>query len=155
MDDTRQVEVRGLLPTPAGCGVLLTDGEKVISIFVDHSVGAALALLLRGVKSPRPLTHDLIGHILAGLGVRILKVVVNDLRDDTFYARLYLEQRTGEDRNLLEIDARPSDSIALALQQHAPIRIARQVWDRAEDMSWALEQLTDQEDEPPSGDGEA
>lgn len=137
-----QVQVRGIVPTPTGCGVFLGAAGKVIAIFVDHSVAAAITMALHGVKKARPLTHDLITHILAGLGARVEKVVINDLKDDTYFARLYLVQENELGRNVVEIDARPSDSMALALQHQCPIFVARAVWDAADDMTWALEQAT-------------
>ena len=150
------VEVKGLVPTPSGCGVFLGNGSKVIAIFVDHSVAAAITMFLHKVKKPRPLTHDLIANIFAGLGVTVQKMVVNDLMDDTFYARLFLRQDTELGTNYVEIDARPSDSIAMALQQGCPIYVSAKVWEAAEDMSWALEQASSQEqdEEPPGEDPE-
>lgn len=146
-----QVQVRGIVPTPTGCGVFLGAGSKVIAIFVDHSVAAAITMALHGVKKSRPLTHDLITHILAGLGARVEKVVINDLKDDTYFARLYLVQENELGRNVVEVDARPSDSMALALQHQCPILVARTVWDAAEDMTWALDQAT----QPPEESGSA
>ncbi len=134
------VKVKGLVPTQTGCGVFLGDGTKVIAIFVDHSVAAAITMFLHGVKKPRPLTHDLIANIFVGLGAKVQKVVINDLKDDTFFARLYLLQENELGKNVVEVDARPSDSIAIALQQKCPIYIARSVWDKADDATWALEQ---------------
>ena len=144
-----QVEVRGLVPTPTGCGVFLGHEEKTITIFVDHGVAAAITMFMHGIRKPRPLTHDLMASILAGLDIRITKVVVNDLRDDTFFARIYLLQENELGRQLAEIDARPSDSIALALQQSCPIFVAQHVWDATEDMTWALEQARKQSDDNP------
>ena len=154
------VQVKGLVPTQTGCGVFLGNGDKVIAIFVDHGVAAAITMFLHGIKKPRPLTHDLIANVFAGLGVKVEKVVVNDLKDDTFYARLYLTQENELGRSVVEIDARPSDSMAIALQQKCPIFVSEGVWERAEDMTWALEQAspgsTDVDDEAPPGapDGE-
>ncbi len=149
------VSIKALIPTPQGVGVFLTDGSKVIAIFIDHYVAAALTMFAQGIKPPRPLTHDLIVSILAGFGARVQKVVINDLRDDTFFARLFLIQENELGRNLIEIDARPSDSMALAIQQRCPIYVAADVWERAGDMSWALEQAmrTAQENSPPADDG--
>ena len=144
---TLQVQVRGIVPTPTGCGVFLGAGSKVIAIFVDHSVAAAITMALHGMKKSRPLTHDLIRNILAGLGARVEKVVINDLKDDTFFARLYLVQENELGRNVVEIDARPSDAMAIALQHECPIFVARSVWDAADDMTWALEQATNSGDE--------
>ena len=141
------VTIKGLVPTPTGCGVFLNNGDKVIAIFVDHSVAAAITMFMHEIKKPRPLTHDLIANIFAGLGVTVEKVVVNDLKDDTFYARLFLVQESELGKNVVEVDARPSDSIAIALQQGCPIYVSEEVWDRAEDMTWALEQAASQSEE--------
>lgn len=142
MSDDILVSIKGLVPTPTGCGVFLSDGGKVIAIFVDHSVAAAITMFLHKIKKPRPLTHDLMANIFAGLSVTVERILVNDLKDDTFYARLFLKQENELGRQFVEIDARPSDSIAIALQQGSPIYVSQQVWERAEDMSWALEQAT-------------
>ena len=143
------VTIKTLIPTPTGCGVFLTDGAKVIAIFVDHSVAAAITMAMHEIRKPRPLTHDLIENIMAGLGVILQKVVINDLKEDTYFARLFMYQQLESDRNMLEIDARPSDSIALALQLKAPIYITEDVLARADDMSWALDQKkTNQDDNP-------
>ncbi len=139
-----RVTLRALVPTPRGVGVFLTDGQKVIVLFVDHFVASAIAMFANDVVPPRPLPHNLIVAILAGLGARVTKVVINDLKDDTFYARLYIVQETEHGRNLIEVDARPSDSIALALQQRCPIWVAASVWEKTEDASWALKQAEEQ-----------
>lgn len=149
MNQDIPVVIKGLLPTRTGCGIFLSNGLKVIAIFVDHQVAAAITMFLHGIKKQRPLTHDLMAAILAGLGVKVQKVVVNDLKDDTFFARLYLLQENELGRNFVEIDARPSDSIAMALQQGCPIYVRREVWDRAEDMTWALKQGGMQNQPPP------
>jgi uncharacterized protein len=153
MNTDIQVTVKGLVPTPTGCGVFLSNHNKTIAIFVDHSVAAAITMSIHKIKKPRPLTHDLIASIFAGLNVTVQKVVVNDLKEDTFYARLFLAQDNEGGHNVIEIDARPSDSIALALQQGCPIFVSKLVWDRAEDMTWALEQAKKPaEEEDESGD---
>lgn len=148
MADDIQVQIRGLVPTPTGVGVFLGANGKTIAIFVDQAVGMAISLSLRKIKPPRPLTHDLMANIFAGLGVRVTKVVVNDLKDDTFFARLFLVQENELGKSVLEIDARPSDSIAIAVQHESPIFVARHVWDQAQDMTWALEQAQAKEDKP-------
>lgn len=151
-----QVALKALIPTPQGVGVFLTDGHKVIAIFVDAFVATAISMFANHVRAPRPLTHDLIVAILAGFGARVVKVVINDLRDDTFFARIYILQEGAHGRNLLEVDARPSDSIALAIQQRCPIWVAASVWERTEDASWALQQAQEQASReaqnPPASD---
>jgi len=134
------VTIKGLVPTPSGSGVFLTNGEKVIAIFVDPNVAAAITMFLQKLKKPRPLTHDLIGNMFSGLGIKAQKVIVNDLKEDTFYARLHLIQESELGTNIVEIDSRPSDAIAISLQQGCPIYVSPSVWNRAEDMSWALDQ---------------
>jgi bifunctional DNase/RNase len=145
------VSIKTLVPTPSGCGVFLTDGVKVIAIFVDHGVAAAITMAIHDVKKPRPLTHDLIHAIFSGLGVTLAKVVINDLKDETFYARLFLVQENELGKSFIEVDARPSDSIALALQCQCPVSVAAHVWEKAEDMGWALEQA-EQAGETGAGD---
>lgn len=148
------VEIKGLVPTPTGCGVFLgnKEADKVIAIFVDHSVAAAITMFLHKIKKPRPLTHDLITSIFAGLSVTVEKVLVNDLKDETFFARLFLRQENELGRQYIEIDARPSDSIAIALQQKSPIFVAPNVWERADDMTWALEQANAEAENKDSED---
>ncbi len=148
------VTVKALVPTPNGCGVFLTDGVKVMAIFVDHSVAAAITMAMHDIRKPRPLTHDLIENILGGLGVILQKVVINDLKEDTYFARLFMyQQLEGGGRNMLEVDARPSDSIALALQLKAPIFMVDEVLARADDMTWALEQHKPDGDASAEGNG--
>lgn len=149
-----RVTVKGLVPTPTGCGVFLHNEEKTITIFVDHSVAAAITMFMHGIKKPRPLTHDLIANIFAGLDIRVEKVVVNDLKDDTYYARLYIVQESELGRHVVEVDARPSDSIAIALQQDCPIYVAQHVWETAEDMTWALEQAQKEAEQEKDDDEE-
>ena len=79
-------------------------------------------------------------------------MVINDLKDDTFFARLYLLQENELGKNVVEVDARPSDSIAIALQQKCPVYIAQAVWEKAEDMTWALEQASQESGDPSDED---
>ena len=149
------VTLRGLLPTPQGVGVFLGNDQKVMAIFVDHLVAAAMTMAIKDLSPPRPLTHDLLVNVLAGFGVRVRKVVINDLKDETFFARLHLVQENELGRNLVEIDARPSDSIVLALRHRCPIVVARSVWDAAEDMTWALDQAKERAEEDRRKDEES
>jgi bifunctional DNase/RNase len=107
-------------------------------------------MFLRGTPKERPLTHDLIGHIFTGLGVRIDRVVINDLKNSTYYARLFLHAENELGRKLLEIDARPSDCIALAVQHKAPVYVAGKVFAAVEDMSEVLQRMNQE-----GGGGEA
>lgn len=141
------VTIAGLIPTPGGAGIFLTDDEKVMAIFVDSSVATAIGMAMEGTQKPRPLTHDLMSTVLNSFGVQVRKIVINDHEDDTFFARLHLEQHNELGDNIAEIDARPSDCITLATLHKAPIFVAPHVWDNAEDMSWALRK--DEDGTPP------
>jgi len=151
--ETVPVQIKGLIPTPSGSGVFLNHDEKTIAIFVDPSVAAAIHMFLQKINKPRPLTHDLFGNVFTGLGVEVQKVLINDLKQDTFYARLFLRQTNEIGTAMVEIDSRPSDAIALALQQGCPIFVAKHVWATADDMSWAFEKaLEDQKDKKEEDD---
>jgi len=140
------------MPTDNACAVFLGNEEKTFVISVDNFVGNAIQMTLRGEKKSRPLTHDLIGSILLGLGARLEHVVINDAREGTFYARVFLRMENELARKIVEIDARPSDSIVLALQQQRPIYVTRAVFDAVQDMSEILEsvlkQQAEEEDSP-------
>ena len=127
-NDVVAVTVKGLVPTPNGCAVFIGNEEKTFVIYVDQSVGNAIQMTLDGVKKDRPLTHDLIGNILVGLGTRLERIVINDARDQTFFARIVLTMENELGKKIVEIDARPSDSIVLVPPAEAPdLRRARRV----------------------------
>jgi hypothetical protein len=146
-NDVVAATVKGVVPTPNGCAVFLGNEEKTFVIYVDNFVGNAIQGTLDGVKRDRPLTHDLIGSILVGLGTRLERIVINDERDKTFYARILLSMTNELGTKIVEIDARPSDSIVLSLQQKRPIYVARAVFDAAEDRTDVLEQWRKQQDD--------
>ena len=96
-----EVQVRAMAATSGGCAVFLGNEEKVFVIFVDQSVGAAITMFMQGTQKERPLTHDLLANILRALGAKIERVIVNDLKGGTYFARLVLsaenESATEED----------------------------------------------------------
>ena len=109
--------------------VILKDdvNNRWLPIVVGNTEAQAIALQLENVSPPRPLTHDLIKNLLESIEAKISRVVVNDLRENTYYALINLKLN-GTDT---EIDARPSDAIALALRMHAPIFVSQEVMDKA------------------------
>ncbi|MFA6955494.1 MAG: bifunctional nuclease family protein [Thermoanaerobaculia bacterium] len=127
--------VKGLMLDPISNSpiVVLKDEEEktMLPIWVGVFEANAIALKLENFETPRPLTHDLFHSVLATLGMRVARVVVNDLRDSTFFARIFLSI---EDREV-EVDARPSDAIALALRADAPIFVDQSVLDQAQTIS--------------------
>lgn len=141
------VTVKGVMPTANGCAIFLGDDAKTFVIYVDHAVGNAIQMSLDGVKKERPLTHDLIGHILTGLGATLEHVVINDVNEGTFYARILLKMKNELGQKIVELDARPSDSTVLALSHKRPILVAKKVYDQVEDMTEILERVLRQQSE--------
>lgn len=155
-NDVVLVTIKGVMPTANGCAVFLGNEDKTFVIYVDHSVGSAIQMTLNGVKKDRPLTHDLIGSMLLGLGAQLDRIVVNDAREGTFFARILLRMENELGRKIVEIDARPSDSIVLALQQKRPVFVAQAVFENVEDMTEILERvLKQQAEENDDGPGSA
>ena len=103
------------------------DGERVLPIWVGIFEANAIALQIENVTTPRPMTHDLLKNVIADLRGRIEKIVVSDLKENTFFALIYLNVN-GE---VTAVDARPSDAIALALRTRAPIMVDEKVIDHA------------------------
>jgi uncharacterized protein len=152
-----EMKIRGLMMDPVTNMpiVILKDvaGDAVLPIWVGIYEANAIALEIEKVSTPRPMTHDLIKNVLVGLDARVHKVVVNELREDTFFAVIWLEQ----DGQTISIDSRPSDALALALRVDCPIfveddvlkssRLASSVSDRvsSEELRKWLENLNDED----------
>ncbi|MGJ3242894.1 MAG: bifunctional nuclease family protein [Opitutales bacterium] len=143
--DVVEVSIKGVMPTSNGCAVFLGNDDKTIVIYVDQGIGNALSMAMNQVRKERPLTHDLIGYICKGLGAEIQRIVINDVDDGTFYARLFLKMENELGTKVVEIDARPSDSMVLAVQNEKPIYVAREVMDAVEDMTEILERILKQQ----------
>ncbi len=140
-DDSTEVNVKGVMPTSNGCAVFLGGEEKTFVIYVDPAIGNAINMTINQVKKERPLTHDLIGLILKGLEASIERVLINDVDEGTFYARIILRMENELGKKIIELDARPSDSIVLALQMQQPIHVSRRVLDNVEDMTEILDRI--------------
>ena len=115
--------------------VILKDSEekRALPIWVGIFEANAIALELEKIATPRPMTHDLIKNILDGLGATVQQIVVNDLKENTFFAVIEVNYNV----NMLNIDARPSDAIALALRVNAPIFVTDKVVSKAKTMDIA------------------
>ncbi len=122
-----EMKIRGLMMDPMTNMpiVVLKDlsGDSVLPIWVGIYEANAIALEIEKVTTPRPMTHDLIKVLLMGLETSVKKVVGNEMKDDTFYALIWLE-RDGE---LISVDSRPSDALALALRHDCPIYVEEKV----------------------------
>ena len=127
--------------------------QKVFVIYVDEGVGAAIAMFMNKTPKERPLTHDLMGHLLAALGAKVERVIVNDLKSETYFARLIISAENElHSRKIIELDGRPSDCIAMAIQQSSPIYVSREVWEEVEDRSDVLRSL--EQNDQGSGESE-
>lgn len=122
-----EMKIRGLMMDPVTNMpvVVLKDvgSEMVLPIWVGIYEANAIALEIEKVTTPRPLTHDLIKNLLLGLDTRVHKIVVSELREETFYAVIWLER----DGHIISVDSRPSDALAVALRMDCPIYVSEQV----------------------------
>lgn len=122
-----EMKIRGLMMDPVTNMpiVVLKDasGEGVLPIWVGVYEANAIALEIEKISTPRPMTHDLIKNVLTGLEANVKKVVVSELKDDTFFAVIWMER----DGNIISIDSRPSDALALALRLDCPIYVEEAV----------------------------
>ena len=116
--------------------VLKDNDEKLfLPIWVGIFEANAIALQLENITTPRPMTHDLLRNMISELDAQVTRIVINDLRDSTFFAQIGLLIRQADSNRVLEIDARPSDAIALALRTEAPIFVAQAVLEQAQTIS--------------------
>jgi bifunctional DNase/RNase len=129
------MSIKGLMLDPVSNSPIVVLKDQNDKFFLPIWVGIfeanAIALQLESITTPRPMTHDLLRNMISELDAQVTRVVINDLRDSTFFAqiRLIIGERT------LELDARPSDAIALALRTEAPIFVAQSVLDQAQTIS--------------------
>jgi bifunctional DNase/RNase len=136
------VQIRALIPTNAGTAVFLGNDEKVFTIYIDQAIGAAISLYLNSAEKERPLTHDLLAHVLTSLGAKVERVAINDFRNGIYYGRLIITAENElQQRKIIELDARSSDCMAMAALQKSPIYVSSLVWDEVEDMTPLLERL--------------
>jgi uncharacterized protein len=116
-----EMKIRGLMMDPVTNMPIVilrdTEGNQILPIWVGIYEANAIALEIEKVSTPRPMTHDLIKNLLLGLSTGVQKVVVSELKDDTFFAVIWLEK----DGQIISVDSRPSDALALALRLDCPI----------------------------------
>ncbi len=137
------VEIRGMLPANSGCAIFLGNDKKVFVIQVEHNMGTIIGMFMRDVPKERPLTHDLLNSIFRGFGITVERVVITELKNTTYYARLVLKQQNELGLKLAEVDARPSDCIAIATSLKKPIFVTTALFEQVEDMSEVLERINE------------
>jgi len=137
-----EMKIRGLMMDPVtNMPIVLlkeNDSETVLPIWVGIYEANAIALEIEKVSTPRPMTHDLLRNLLIGLDATVIKVVVSELKDDTFYAVIWLD-RGGE---VVSIDSRPSDALALALRMDCPIYVEDEVLKSSKQATSATDRVT-------------
>ena len=140
-----EMKIRGLMMDPVTQTpiVILKDvsGGTILPIWVGMYEANAIALEIEKVSTPRPMTHDLIKILITGLQADVRKVVVSELRDDTFYAMIWLEK----DGEMISVDSRPSDALALALRTDCPIYVEEQVIRTSKATSSVSDKVTNDE----------
>src|SRR5438034_3824207 len=147
--DVVPIAIRGILPANSGCAIFVGNDEKVFVIQVEHNMGAIIGMFLRETPKERPLTHDLVANIFKGFNITVERVVITELKNSTYFARLILQQQNELGRKIVEIDARPSDCLALATAQKRPLYVSSALFNQVEDMSKWLEEINE------NGAGEA
>jgi len=139
--DVVPVKIRGLLPANSGCAIFVGNDDKTFVIQVEPNMGQVITMFLREQPKERPLTHDLMTSVLDGFGIAVERVVITELRNATYFARLILKQENELGKKIVEVDARPSDSFALATAQKKPIYVSASLFEQVEDMSELLERI--------------
>ncbi|MDQ2711608.1 MAG: bifunctional nuclease family protein [Acidobacteriota bacterium] len=140
-----EMKIRGLMMDPMTNMPIVvlkdTTGDSVLPIWVGIYEANAIALEIEKVTTPRPMTHDLIKVLLMGLETSVKKVVVSELKDDTFYALIWLEK----EGKLMSVDSRPSDALALALRHDCPIFVDDSVLQSSKNSSTVSEKVNNEE----------
>ena len=142
-NDVLPIEIRGILPANSGCAIFVGNDQKVFVIQVEHNMGAIIGMFMRDTPKERPLTHDLMNNIFKGFNITVERAVITELKNSTYYARLILKQQNELGTKLVEIDARPSDCLAIATAQKRPIFVAAALFNQVEDMSKWLEEINE------------
>lgn len=146
-NDVVKVSIKGVMPTNNGCALFLGPQDKTFIIYVDPQVGAAISMIINEMERERPMTHDLISSIFTALSVNLQRVVINDVADRTFFARIILKMENELGTKICEIDSRPSDAIALGLREKHPIYVSRAVLDAEDDMTDLLDRILKEQDD--------
>ena len=142
-NDVVQVEVRGIVPAASGCAIFVGTQQKVFVIQVEHNMGAIIGMFMRDTPKERPLTHDLISNVFKGFNITVERVVITELKNSTYFTRIILQQQNELGRKIVELDARPSDCIAIATSQKKPLYVSNSLFEQVEDMSEVLQRINE------------
>jgi bifunctional DNase/RNase len=128
--DLVPVTLSKIMQSRSYTAIILGDETKQFAIYTEPYVGQNIQIFLTQEERPRPSTFDLLFTILKGLDVNILRIVIHDVEESTFFARLFLEMKQKEHTTIAEVDARPSDCITLAVMDNIPIYCRKETWDK-------------------------
>ena len=142
-NDVVPVQIRGIIPANSGCAVFIGNDDKVFVIQVEHNMGAVIGMFLRDTAKERPLTHDLVNNIFKGFNITVERAIITELKNSTYFARLILKQQNELGTKLVELDARPSDCLAIATAQKRPVFVTASLFNQVEDMSKWLEEINE------------
>lgn len=142
-NDVIPIEIRGILPANSGCAIFVGNDKKVFVIQVEHNMGMIIGMFLRDAPKERPLTHDLMNSVFKGFNITVERAIITELKNSTYFARLILQQQNELGRKIVEIDARPSDCLAIATAQKKPLYVASPLFEQVEDMSEVLERINE------------
>lgn len=141
-----KINVKAVMPTSNGCAVFLGNDSNTFVIYVDKGIGETLQQAIGGIEFERPQTHNLMHTILNGLEAEIERVIINDVVESTFFARLIISMENEIGHKIVEIDARPSDALVLALISKKPIYTRTNVIEAVDDMTLIFEKIVNQKD---------
>jgi hypothetical protein len=137
------VQVRGILPANSGAAIFLGNDEKVFIIQVETNMAQVIGNFLRDAPKERPLTHDLLADVFRGFGIEVERVVITELKNSTYFARMILKMENELGTKIVEVDARPSDCLAIASAQKVPVYVSNSLFEEVEDMSDYLDQINE------------
>ena len=132
------VQVRGILPANSGAAIFLGNDEKVFIIQVESNMAQVIWNFQH-----ETLTHDLLSHVFQGFGIEVERVVITELKNSTYFARMILKMENELGTKIVELDARPSDCLAIASAQKVPVYVSNTLFEEVEDMSDYLEQINE------------
>ena len=141
MSNILPIKIKTIIPTTSGSAVFLKHAKKIFVLYVDKEIGESMQKALNEEQTERPLSHNLMVNILDGLGAEVERVIINNVHKGTYFARLILSMENEIGHKIIELDARPSDSIILALLSKKPIYIKKEVLVYVEDMSELLDKI--------------
>jgi|TARA_B100002003_G_scaffold141311_1_gene130738 hypothetical protein len=144
------IQIRGILPAHSGAAIFLGNEEKVFIIQVEAAMAQVIGNFLSEAPKERPLTHDLMSDVFKGFGIEVERVIITELKNSTYFARMILKMENELGVKIVELDARPSDCLAIAASQKVPVYVTDSLFEEVEDMSEVLEQINQSREE---GDG--